>query len=72
MVESVIITLIWLCVVVAVFALVLWVLEYLGVPLPPKVIRIMWLIVGLLCLLVLWKLLLWPLIVSGHLASVCR
>ena len=53
--ESVIMLLIYICVVVAVFWLVLWVLGQIGVPLPPNVIKIMWVIVGLVCLLLIWR-----------------
>lgn len=54
MIDSVIYALIAICIIVAVVYLVIWVLQQLGVPLPGQVIKIMWVIVGLLCLLMLW------------------
>jgi len=67
MIESIILFLIYLCLIVAVFWLVLWVLQQLGVPLPAQVIKIGWVIVALVVILILYKLLLAPLI-GGHLA----
>jgi len=67
MIESIILFLIYLCLIVAVFWLVLWVLQQLGVPLPAQVIKIGWVIVALIVILILYKLLLAPLI-GGHLA----
>ena len=55
MVESVILLLIYLCVVVGVAWLVIWVLGQLGVPLPDQVIKILWVVVVLICLLILWR-----------------
>ena len=46
--------LITLCIIAAVFYLVIWVLGIIGVPLPPKVIQILWVIFGLLALLALY------------------
>jgi len=66
MIESIILTLIYFCLIVAVFWLVLWVLQQLGVPLPAQVIKIGWVIVALIVILILYKLLLAPLI-GGHL-----
>ena len=67
MIESVILFLIYICLVVAAFWLVLWVLAQLGVPIPAQVVKIGWVIVALVCILILYKLLLAPLI-GGHLA----
>lgn len=47
--------LISVCIVAAVIYLVLWVLGQIGVPLPPMVIKIVWIIVGLVILLYLWQ-----------------
>lgn len=55
MVETVLLLLIYICVVVGVAWLVIWVLGQLGVPLPSQVIRIVWVIVVLICLLILWR-----------------
>lgn len=51
MIESVIITLIYICIFALVVWLVIWVLQSVGVPLPAQVIKILWIIFGLLCLL---------------------
>jgi len=66
MIESVILFLIYLCLIVAAFWLILWVLGQLGVPIPAQVVKIGWVIVALVCILILYKLLLAPLI-GGHL-----
>lgn len=60
MVESVITLLIYICVIVAVCWLVIWVLGQIGVPLPARVIKIFWVIVALLIILLVWRAL------SGH------
>lgn len=60
MVESVITLLIYICVIVAVCWLVIWVLGQIGVPLPAQVIKIFWVIVALLIILLVWRAL------SGH------
>ncbi len=52
MIESVIMMLIYICIIALVFYLVIYVLGVLGVPLPPKVMQILWLIFGLI--VVLW------------------
>ncbi len=46
--------LISICIFVAVVWLVIWVLGQIGVPLPGQVIKILWVIVGLLCFLWLY------------------
>ncbi len=43
--------LIYICFFVAIVFLVLWVLGQIGVPLPGQVIKVLWVIVGLLCFL---------------------
>jgi hypothetical protein len=55
MIESVIIALIYLCIFVAIVWLVLWVLGQLGVPIPARVLQIVWVIVALLIFLYLWR-----------------
>lgn len=59
MLESVITFLIYICVVALVIYLVIWVLrDVIGLPLPPKVIQILWVIFALIVLLFLVRLLL--------------
>lgn len=60
MVESILLLLIYICLVVAVCWLVIWVLGQLGVPLPAQVIKIFWVIVALIILLLVWRML------AGH------
>lgn len=55
MFESLIMLLIYICLVVGVAFLVIWVLGQIGVPLPAQVIKIMWVIVALICILLLWR-----------------
>lgn len=55
MISSLILLLIYVCLVVAACWLVIWVLQQIGVPLPTQVIRIFWVIVGLICLLLIWN-----------------
>lgn len=59
MLESIIMFLIYLCVVAIVIYLVLWVLQtVLGLPLPGKVVQIMWVVFALIAILFLVRLLL--------------
>lgn len=58
MIEAVITLLIYICVLALVVYLVIWVLEIVGIALPPKVIQIIWVIVVLIVLLLLVRLLL--------------
>lgn len=58
MLESIITLLIYIAIVALVVYLVIWVLQTIGVPLPAKVIQILWLIFGLIVLLMLVRLLL--------------
>lgn len=55
MIEAVITLLIYVCIIALVFYLVIYVLGVIGVPLPPKVVQIVWLIFGLVVLLMLWR-----------------
>ena len=55
MVESLILFLIYLCLLVACVYLVMWVCGQLGIPLPANVIKIFWVIVALIAILLLWR-----------------
>jgi hypothetical protein len=66
MFESIIMLLIYICLAVAVGFLIIWVLGQIGVPLPAQVIKIMWVIVALICILLLWRVL-GPSLSGGHL-----
>jgi len=57
MIESIIWLLIYICLVVGVAWLVLWVLGQIGVALPAQVVKIFWVVVVLLILLLLWRML---------------
>lgn len=57
MLESIITFLIYICVVAIVIYLVIWVLrDVLGLPIPAKVIQILWVILALFALLFLIRL----------------
>ena len=57
MLESIITFLIYLCVIAIVIYLVIWVLrDVLGLPIPAKVIQILWVILALVALLFLIRL----------------
>jgi cytochrome c biogenesis factor len=59
MLEAVISLLIWVCVIALVIYLVIWVLQtVVGLPLPAKVIQILWVIFALIVILMLARLLL--------------
>lgn len=59
MLESVILFLIYVCIIALVIYLVIWVLrDVLGVPIPPKVVQILWVIVALIVVLLLVRLIL--------------
>lgn len=66
MIESLILLLIYICLVVGAAWLVLWVLQQMGVPLPPMVIKMFWVIVVLIVILLLWRMV-GPSLSSGHL-----
>jgi hypothetical protein len=55
MVESVIMMLIYLCLLVGVVYLVIYVLGQLGIGIPPPILNIIWVIVLLIALLILWQ-----------------
>ena len=56
MVETVITLLIYVCVLVALAWLVLWVVtSVLGVPIPPRVVQIVWVIVALVAVLLIYR-----------------
>ena len=58
MIETAIQTLILICVVVLIVYIALWVLSTLGVPLPEQVVKVLWVIVALVCLLLILRFLL--------------
>lgn len=51
MLASVITFLIYLCILAIIVYIILWVLETIGVPVPPKVIQLLWVIVALIAIL---------------------
>lgn len=53
LIEAVLYTLIVIAVLALIVWLIIWVLQSVGVPLPAQVIKIVWVIFGLLCILVL-------------------
>lgn len=55
MVETVIITLIWIGLIVGLVFLVLWALQQFGLALPPRVVQVAWAIAVLIVILVLWR-----------------
>jgi hypothetical protein len=56
MVESVILLLVYLCLLALCVWLVLWVLEsIIGIALPPKVVQILWVIVALVAILLIYR-----------------
>jgi hypothetical protein len=56
MVESVILLLVYLCLLALCVWLVLWVLEsIIGISLPPKVVQILWVIVALVAILLIYR-----------------
>ena len=57
MFETLIMTLIYICLVVGACYLVIWVLGQLGVALPQRVIQIFWVIVVLIVILLLFQML---------------
>ena len=66
MFAGIIMLLIYVCLVVAVAYIVLYVLSAIGVVLPPQIVKIFWIIVGLIVLLMLWQMV-GPALESGHL-----
>ena len=65
MFESIIMLLIYICLVVALCYIVIWVLGIIGIALPPKVIQIFWVICALIVILLLWRMI-GPAISAGH------
>lgn len=57
MLVAIITALIYICVAAIVVHLILWVLGMVGVPIPPMVVQLIWVIFALVCLLILAKLL---------------
>lgn len=57
MVEAVIRALIYICVIVLLFFLIVWVLGTIGIVIPAMVVTILKVILALVCVLVLWRLL---------------
>jgi len=55
MVEQVIMMLIYLCLLVGVVYLVIYVLGQLGIAIPPPLMNIIWVIILLIALLILWQ-----------------
>lgn len=55
MVENVILLLIYICILVGLVWLVVWVLGRLGLEIPPMVMNIVWIIVVLVVLLLCWR-----------------
>ena len=47
--------LIYICLLVGLIYLVQWVLSQLGIGIPPMVMKICWIIVGLIVILLLWR-----------------
>lgn len=66
MFESIIMLLIYIVLIVGVAYVVLWVIGQLGIPLPPMAIKCFWLLIGLVVLLLLWRMV-GPALSSGHL-----
>ncbi len=58
MLEAIIYLLIQICVIALVVYLVLWILEVVGLSLPPKVVQILWVIVALIVILLILRILL--------------
>lgn len=57
MLESVIVLLIYLALIAIVLLAVVWALGEIGVALPPKIVRLLWLIVALIALLLIIRVL---------------
>jgi len=55
MIESIIMTLIYICILALVVYLILWVLGMIGVPIPDQVVKIIWVIVALIAILIIVK-----------------
>jgi len=55
MVENVIMMLIYLCILVGVIYLIIYVLGQIGIAIPPPIMNIIWVVVLLVALLILWQ-----------------
>ncbi len=55
MVENVVILLIYIALLVGLVYLAVWVIEKLGVPIPPMLMNIVWIIVVLIVILLCWR-----------------
>ena len=53
MIASVITLLIYICILAIVVYLIIWVLGIIGVPIPAKVVQLLWVIVALIAILML-------------------
>jgi hypothetical protein len=54
-VENVVILLIYIALLVGLVYLAVWVIEKLGVPIPPMLMNIVWIIVVLIVILLCWR-----------------
>ena len=68
MVESIIMLLIYICIVAIMAYLILWVLEQCGLALPPQVVKLIWVIAVLVILLIFARMFL-PMVQGGRLLS---
>ena len=55
MVENVIILLIYIALLVGLVYLAIWVMGRLGIPIPPMLMNIVWIIVVLIVILLMWR-----------------
>lgn len=53
MITAIITALIYLCLLVLVVYLVIWVLQQIGISLPPQIMNIIWVIIALVAILVI-------------------
>ena len=58
MLESVIVLLIYLCVLAIVFYIILWVLGEIGIVIPPQILKLLWVILVLVAILMIARALL--------------
>lgn len=58
MIESIIMAMIYVCLIVLAVYIVVWVITELGVPVPAQVMKIVWIIVALICILLIVRVLL--------------
>lgn len=55
MVENVIFLLIYICLLVGLVYLAVWVMGRLGIPIPPMLMNIVWIIIVLIVILLCWR-----------------